>query len=44
MNGKYLLDTNIVAPLLAKEPQIAKQFERENEVFIPVIVNRRAFA
>ena len=38
MNGKYLLDTNIVIPLLAGDPWITEKVQRADEVFIPVVV------
>ncbi|MCP4404782.1 MAG: type II toxin-antitoxin system VapC family toxin [bacterium] len=37
MNGKYLLDTNIVIPLLAGDSWISQKVQRADELFIPVI-------
>jgi tRNA(fMet)-specific endonuclease VapC len=38
MNGKYLLDTNIVIPFLNDDPWIKQKVRQSPEVFIPVIV------
>jgi len=38
MNGKYLLDTNIVIALLAKDTNVIGQIERGGKIFIPSIV------
>jgi tRNA(fMet)-specific endonuclease VapC len=38
MNGKYLLDTNIVIPLFADDSLIKAHIRQASEVFIPVIV------
>lgn len=38
MNGKYLLDTNIVIPLLAGDPWIKGNVRKSAEIFIPVMV------
>ena len=37
MNGKYLLDTNIIISLFAKDPQIHDRIARTEEVFVPCI-------
>jgi len=37
MNGKYLLDTNIVIALFAKEPNVQTQLNNAKEVSISVI-------
>ncbi len=38
MNGKYLLDTNIVIALFASETAVIDQLKNVDEVFIPSIV------
>lgn len=38
MNGKYLLDTNIVIPFLTDDAWIKQKIRQTAEVFIPVIV------
>lgn len=38
MNGKYLLDTNIVIALFANENKIIERLEAIENVYIPVIV------
>ena len=38
MNGRYLLDTNIVIALFANEPAITQRLGDAGEVFIPSIV------
>ena len=38
MNGKYLLDTNIVIALFANEPNVIEKIERVEEVYVPSIV------
>ena len=38
MSGKYLLDTNIVIALFAKDPSVQKHIAKAEEVFIPVTV------
>ena len=37
MNGKYLLDTNIVIALFAKEQTVLENLALAAEVFIPVV-------
>lgn len=37
MNGRYLLDTNIIIALFAKDPQIHNKMTNAAEVFIPCI-------
>lgn len=37
MNGKYLLDTNIIIALFAKDPQIHDRIANTEEVFVPCI-------
>ncbi|MEW6066809.1 MAG: type II toxin-antitoxin system VapC family toxin [Nitrospirota bacterium] len=37
MNGKYLLDTNIIIALFAKDPQTHTKMTNAAEVFIPCI-------
>ena len=38
MNGKYLLDTNIVIALFAKNPSLESHIKKATEIFIPSIV------
>jgi tRNA(fMet)-specific endonuclease VapC len=38
MNGKYLLDTNIVISLLRKDIKIVEKIEEVDEAYIPVTV------
>jgi tRNA(fMet)-specific endonuclease VapC len=38
MNGKYLLDTNIVIPFFADDPLIKRRIQQAGEIFVPVIV------
>ena len=38
MNGKYLLDTNIIIDLFAKVDSVHKKLKDAEEVFIPAIV------
>jgi tRNA(fMet)-specific endonuclease VapC len=38
MSGKYLLDTNIVIPLFAKDPQVTERVRTSQKIFIPIIV------
>jgi tRNA(fMet)-specific endonuclease VapC len=38
MNGKFLLDTNIIIALFAEDPIIKERLEQIEEVFIPCIV------
>src|SRR2546430_2463789 len=38
MNGKYLLDTNIVIAIFAGDPGVLDRIARSNEVFLPTIV------
>jgi len=38
MNGKYLLDTNIVISLLRKDNEIVEKIEEVDEAYIPVTV------
>lgn len=35
MNGKYLLDTNIIISIFAKDPQIHNRLANTAEVFVP---------
>lgn len=37
MNGKYLLDTNIIISIFAKDPQIHNRLANAEEVFVPSI-------
>ncbi|MBI3354959.1 MAG: type II toxin-antitoxin system VapC family toxin [Nitrospirae bacterium] len=37
MNGRYLLDTNIIIALFAEDPSIHEQISHASEVFIPCI-------
>jgi tRNA(fMet)-specific endonuclease VapC len=37
MNGRYLLDTNIIISLFAKDPQIHDRLSTAEEVFVPSI-------
>ena len=37
MNGRYLLDTNIIIALFAKDPQIHDRIANAEEVFVPCI-------
>jgi tRNA(fMet)-specific endonuclease VapC len=37
VNGRYLLDTNIIIALFAKDPQIHNRIANAEEVFIPCI-------
>ncbi|SRR6266496_566378 len=38
MNGKYLLDTNIVIAILAGETDVLERLIESDEVFVPIIV------
>jgi tRNA(fMet)-specific endonuclease VapC len=38
MNGRYLLDTNIVIAIFADEARVCQQLAEAEEVFVPVIV------
>lgn len=38
MNGKYLLDTNIVIGLFANDPKIITKVQRAREIAVPCIV------
>jgi tRNA(fMet)-specific endonuclease VapC len=38
MNGRILLDTNIVIAVFSGEESIQRYIEKANEIFIPVIV------
>ena len=38
MNGKYLLDTNIVIAIFAGDPNVLEPLVQSNEVFLPTIV------
>jgi tRNA(fMet)-specific endonuclease VapC len=38
MNGKYLLDTNIVIAVFAGDPNVLQQLTESTEVFLPAIV------
>lgn len=37
MNGKFLLDTNIVIALFAKDTSVINSLANANEVFVPSI-------
>ncbi len=37
MNGRFLLDTNIIIALFAKDPKIHDRMANASEVFIPCI-------
>jgi tRNA(fMet)-specific endonuclease VapC len=37
MNGRYLLDSNIIIALFAKDPQIRAHLSEAQEIFIPCI-------
>lgn len=37
MNGKYLLDTNIIISIFAKDPQTYNHLADAEEVFVPCI-------
>jgi len=37
MSGRYLLDTNVIIALFARETSIAHQLEQAQEVFVPSI-------
>lgn len=37
MNGKYLLDTNIIIALFAKDPKIHDRIAKAEEVFVPSV-------
>lgn len=37
MNGRYLLDTNTIISLFAKDPQIHARIATAGEVFVPCI-------
>jgi len=37
VNGKYLLDTNIIISIFAKDPQIHNRLANAEEVFVPCI-------
>lgn len=37
MNGKYLLDTNIIISIFAKDPQIHNRLANAEEVFVPCV-------
>jgi tRNA(fMet)-specific endonuclease VapC len=37
MNGRYLLDSNIIIALFAKDPQIRAHVSEAKEIFIPCI-------
>lgn len=43
MNGKFLLDTNIVIALLAGDPAVLKNLTESTEIFIPSIVAGELF-
>ncbi|HDN80308.1 MAG TPA: type II toxin-antitoxin system VapC family toxin [Chloroflexi bacterium] len=38
MNGRYLLDTNVVIALFAGEPKVLERLKQAKEVFVPCIV------
>ena len=38
MNGKYLLDTNIVIRIFGRDKQVLKKVENSKKVFVPSIV------
>ena len=38
MNGKYLLDTNIIIALFAKDSIVLRELAKASEVFVPAIV------
>lgn len=38
MNGKYLLDTNIVIAIFAGEPSTLEHLAQSKEVFLPIVV------
>ena len=38
MNGRFLLDTNIVIALFANETAVVEQLQNADEVFVPAIV------
>jgi tRNA(fMet)-specific endonuclease VapC len=38
MNGRYLLDTNIIIALFARDPSVLQTIAQAHEVFIPSIV------
>jgi len=38
MNGRFLLDTNIIIALFAQESSVQKCLERAEEVFVPSVV------
>ena len=38
MNGRYLLDTNIVVPFLNGDPILKEKFAQYEEAYLPVIV------
>ncbi len=38
MSGRYLLDTNIVIAIFARDPQVYQRLELAGEVFLPSIV------
>ena len=38
MNGRYLLDTNIVIAILAGETDVLERLVQSDEVFVPVVV------
>ncbi len=38
MNGRFLLDTNIIIALFARDPMIHERLSNASEVFIPCIV------
>jgi tRNA(fMet)-specific endonuclease VapC len=37
VSGKYLLDTNIIISIFAKDPQIHNRLENAEEIFVPCI-------
>ncbi len=43
MNGRYLLDTNIVIALFANDNKVREQLRRDCEIFIPSIVMGELF-
>lgn len=39
MNGRYVLDTNIVIALFRGEPNVREELTTASEVFVPVVAN-----
>lgn len=38
MSGRYLLDTNVVIPLFADDPQVVQVLANADELFLPAVV------